>query len=162
LDKCENDSVGGVPRQIRRKKEDLPLEEQIPKKYHEYLSIFSEKEASRFPPSRKWDHKIDLKPEFELKTCKVYNLTPEEQVEQDKFLKENLEKGYIRPSESSMASPMFFVAKKDERPGDRKLCPCQDYRRLNDATIKNTYPLPLISEIMDKLQGAKYFTKLDI
>jgi hypothetical protein len=144
------------------KKEDLPLEEQIPKEYHEYLSIFSEKEASRFPPSRKWDHKIDLKPEFEPKSCKVYNLTPEEQVEQDKFLKENLEKGYIRPSESSMASPMFFVAKKDDRPGDRKLRPCQDYRRLNDATIKNTYPLPLISEIMDKLQGAKYFTKLDI
>ena len=56
-----------------------------------------------------------------------------------------------------MASPFFFVKKKD-----RKLRPCQDYRYLNDWTIKNAYPLPLISEIMDKLKGAKYFTKLDV
>ena len=144
------------------KKEDLPLKDQIPPEYHDYLSIFDEKEANRFPPSRKWDHKIDLKPGFEPKSFKAYNLTPEEQIEQDKFLKDNLEKGYIRPSDSPMASPLFFVAKKDDRPGDRKLRPCQDYRHLNDGTIKNAYPLPLISEIMDKLNGAKYFTKLDI
>src|SRR5271169_2441711 len=56
-----------------------------------------------------------------------------------------------------MASPFFFVAKKDG-----KLHPCQDYRYLNDGTIKNAYPLPLISEIMDKLDRAKYFTKLDV
>ena len=56
-----------------------------------------------------------------------------------------------------MASPFFFVKKKDG-----KLRPCQDYRYLNDWTIKNAYPLPLISEIMDKLKGAKYFTKLDV
>ena len=56
-----------------------------------------------------------------------------------------------------MASPFFFVKKKDG-----KLRPCQDYRYLNDWTIKNAYPLPLISKIMDKLKGAKYFTKLDI
>ena len=64
---------------------------------------------------------------------------------------------YIGPSQLPMASPFFFVAKKD-----RKLWPCQDYRYLNDWIIKNRYPLPLISEIMDKLKGAKYFTKLDI
>ena len=56
-----------------------------------------------------------------------------------------------------MASPFFFVSKKD-----RKLQPCQDYRYFNDWTIKNPYPLPLISDIMDKLKGAKYFTKMDI
>jgi hypothetical protein len=56
-----------------------------------------------------------------------------------------------------MASPFFFVKKKDG-----KLRPCQDYQYLNDFTIKNAYPLPLISEIMDKLKGAKYFTKLDV
>ena len=82
---------------------------------------------------------------------------PEEQIEQDKFLKENLKKGYIRPSQSPMASPFFFVKKKDG-----KLRPCQDYQYLNDFTIKNAYPLPLISEIMDKLKGAKYFMKLDV
>jgi len=57
-----------------------------------------------------------------------------------------------------MASPFFFVSKKDAG----KLRPCQDYWYLNEWTIKNAYPLPLISEIIDKLKGARYFTKLDI
>ena len=56
-----------------------------------------------------------------------------------------------------MASPFFFVSKKDG-----KLRPCQDYCYLNNWTIKNSYPLPLISNILDKLKGAKYFTKLDV
>ena len=77
-------------------------------------------------------------------------LTPQEQIELDKFLKENLEKGYIRPSQSPMASPFFFVDKKDG-----KLRPCQDYRYLNKHTVKNAYPLPLITELLDKLKGAK-------
>jgi hypothetical protein len=98
-----------------------------------------------------------MKEGFEPKSFKNYNLTLAEQLELDKFLKENLEKGYIRPSQSPMASPFFFVSKKDG-----KLRPCQDYRYLNDWTIKHSYPLPLISEIMDKLKGAKYFTKLDV
>jgi len=57
-----------------------------------------------------------------------------------------------------MASPFFFVSKKDAG----KLRPCQDYRYLNEWTIKNAYLLPLISEIIDKLKGARYFTKLDV
>src|SRR5271163_3875397 len=95
-----------------------------------------------------------MKDDFEPKSFKMYNLTPEEQIELDKFLKENLEKGYIRLSESPMASPFFFVKKKDAK----QLRPCQDYRYLNEWTRKNAYPLPLISEIMDKLKDAKYFT----
>ena len=54
-----------------------------------------------------------MKEGFELKLFKNYNLTPAEQIKLDKFLKENLEKGYIRPSQSPMASPFFFVNKKD-------------------------------------------------
>jgi hypothetical protein len=56
-----------------------------------------------------------------------------------------------------MASPFFFIKKKDG-----SLRPVQDYRKLNELTIKNRYPLPLISELVDSLQNAKYFTKLDI
>ena len=100
---------------------------------------------------------LGMKPGFEPKSFKNYNLTPAEQEELDKFLKENLEKGYIQKSESPMASPFFFVKKRDG-----KLRPCQDYWFLNDWTIKNVYPLPLISEIMDKLKGTKYFTKLNV
>jgi Reverse transcriptase (RNA-dependent DNA polymerase) len=98
-----------------------------------------------------------MKSGFKPKSFKTYNLTPEEQVELDKFLKENLDKGYIKPSQSPMASPFFFVKKKDG-----KLRPCQDYRYLNDWTVKNAYSLPLISKIMDKIKGAKFFTKFDV
>jgi len=60
-----------------------------------------------------WDHAINLKDDFIPKDCKVYPLTVLEQAELDKFLKENLEKGYIQPSKSPMASPFFFINKKD-------------------------------------------------
>jgi hypothetical protein len=82
---------------------------------------------------------------------------PKEQKEMDKFIKDNLDKGYIRPSQSPMASPTFFIKKKDGG-----LWPCQDYQYLNDWTIKNAYPFPLISELMNKIKDAKYFTKLDV
>jgi transposase InsO family protein len=87
----------------------------------------------------------------------VYPLSPSEQKELDAFLKENLESGRIRPSKSPMASPVFFIKKKD---GALRLV--QDYRALNAITVKNKYPLPLISELVEKLRGAKYFTKLDV
>ena len=138
-------------------KAEIALEDQIPREYHEFLDIFDEKKADRFPDPRPWDHKIEMKEGFVPKAFKAYNLTPEEQTELDKFLKDNLEKRYIRPSQSPMATPFFFVKKKDG-----KLRPCQDYRYLNEWTIKNAYPLPLISELMDKIKGAKYFTKLDV
>ena len=75
----------------------------------------------------------------------------------DVFLEENLRSGRIRPSNSPMASPFFFIKK-----ADGSLRPVQDYRKLNDFTIKNRYPLPLIQELVDKLRGARHSTKLDI
>ena len=138
-------------------KDNFLLTEQIPEEYHEFIRVFDEEEANRFPESQVWDHRIELKEGFQPKSFKNYNLTPEEQRELDAFLKENLEKGYIQPSKSPMATPFFFVKKKDG-----KLRPCQDYRYLNEWTIKNAYPLPLISELMDKIKDGKYFTKLDI
>ncbi|KAI5116221.1 hypothetical protein M0805_007046 [Coniferiporia weirii] len=129
----------------------------IPSQYHKHLHIFQKKAAERFPISRPYDHAIDLKPDFLPRDCKLYPLSPKEQLALDQFLEENLQKGYIRPSKSPMASPFFFVGKKDN-----ELRACQDYHALNEGTIKNAYPLPLISELMDKLKGAKYFTKLDL
>jgi transposase InsO family protein len=146
-----------IQAEINSKKKILPLEEQIPVEFHEFLDVFSEEKAARFPEPRSWDHKIEMKEGFVPKSFKTYNLTPQEQIELDKFLKENLDKGYIRPSQSPMASPFFFVDKKDG-----KLRPCQDYRYLNEHTIKNAYPLPLITELLDKLKGARRFTKLDV
>ena len=104
-------------------------------------------------------HDTIKKPGFEPQSFKSYNLTPEEHEQQEEFIRENLKKGYIWPSKSPMASPFFFVSKKD-----RRLRPTQDYQYLNQWTIKNAHPLPLISDIMDKIKasGAKYFTKFDI
>jgi hypothetical protein len=87
--------------------------ELVPEEYHKYLDIFNKEKAHQFPESRPWDHKIEMKEGFEPKSFKNYNLTLAEQNKLDKFLKENLEKGYIRPSQSPMASPFFFVSKKD-------------------------------------------------
>ncbi len=75
----------------------------------------------------------------------------------DEFLEENIHTGRIWPSISPMASSFFFVKKKDG-----SLWPVQDYRKLNDMTIKNRYPLPLIQELIDKLKEAKCFTKMDV
>ena len=104
------------------KEKELSVTEIVPPEYHEFLDVFDEQKANWFLESRPWDHKIEKKEGFEPRFFKNYNLTLEEQVELDSFLKENLEKGYIRPSQSPMASPFFFVKKKDG-----KLRPCQDY-----------------------------------
>src|ERR1700678_2695024 len=95
------------------KKANKTDKELVPEEFHDYLDIFSEEKANRFPKPQSWDHKIEMKEGFEPKSFKNYNLIPAEQIELDKFLKENLEKGYIRPSQSPMASPFFFVSKKD-------------------------------------------------
>ncbi|ESK80973.1 reverse transcriptase-rnase h-integrase [Moniliophthora roreri MCA 2997] len=97
-----------------------------------YRDRFEKGKAERFPPSQTYDHAIDLKPDFVPRNCKLYPLSPMEQEEQDKFLEENLRKGYIRKSKSPMASPFFFVAKKEKG----ALRPTQDYRELNKGTDK--------------------------
>ena len=130
----------------------------LPERYNEFQSVFDKATSERLPEHKSWDHAIDLKPDFVPRDCKVYPLTLEEQNKLDEFLEENLRKGYIRPSKSPMASPFFFISKKDSS----NLRSIQDYRRLNEGTIKNRYPLPLVSDLLDKLKGAKYFTKLDM
>jgi hypothetical protein len=124
---CKTNIATELAIEENNKKQDKTDEQLVPAEYHEYLDIFSEEKAHRFPESRPWDHKIEMKEGFEPKSFKNYNHTLAEQLELDKFLKENLEKGYIWPSQSPMASPFFFVSKKDG-----KLQPCQDYRYLND------------------------------
>ncbi|KAJ3533934.1 hypothetical protein NMY22_g7130 [Coprinellus aureogranulatus] len=134
------------------------FEEMVPPWYRQHAHVFSEKESERLPEHQLWDHAIDFLPDAPptLRT-KVYPMSPNEQQELIRFLEENLQKGYIRPSKSPLASPVFFVKKKDG-----KLRFVQDYRKLNEITVKNRYPLPLVSDIINRLQGAKYFSKFDV
>ena len=75
----------------------------------------------------------------------------------DKFLQEQQESNYIRPSKSSYAAPLFFVGKKD---GDVR--PVQDYQVLNSYTVKNNHPLPLISKLIDRVAKVLLFSKVDV
>jgi len=119
--------------------------------------VFTKEDFDILPEHRKWDHAIELIPGAEPKSSKVYPLSPLEQAELDTFLEENLRTGRIQPFKSPIAAPVFFIKKKD---GSLQLV--QDYRALNAITIKNRYPLPLISELVSQLRRAKYFTKLDV
>ena len=96
-------------------KKEKTLNEMLPTEVLDYKDIFDKQTAECFPESRPWDHTIDLKEDFVPKDCKIYPLSPPEQVELDKFIDENLAKGYIRPSKSPMASLFFFVDKKDRK-----------------------------------------------
>jgi len=130
----------------------------VPDRYvKDFGPIFEKEEFDELPPRRKWDHAIEMKEDSTPFTSKIYPLSKDEQQELDGFIEEHLRSGRIRPSKSPMASPFFFVKKKDGR-----LRPVQDYCRLNAMTVKNRYPLPLISEVIDKLSGARYFTKFDV
>jgi hypothetical protein len=133
-------------------------EAELPKEYQEYARLFSDEAADRFPPSREWDHTIDLKPGApDALDCKVYPMTRTEDTALEKFLDEMVAKGYIRPSKSPYASPFFFIKKKDG-----KLRPVQDYRRLNSHTVRNQYPLLLIAQLISDLSGAHIFSKVDV
>ena len=86
----------------------------VPPQYHQHAKVFSETAAHRFPDSREWDHAIDLKADApSTLDCKVYPLSPGEDIALQTFLSENLTKGYIRPSKSPYAFPFFFIKKKN-------------------------------------------------
>jgi len=109
------------------------------------------------PVRKTWDHAIELKERFTPRKGKVYLLSREEREEVQAFMEDQLQKGYIRPSKSLQTSPIHFVAKKD---GKRRIV--QDYRHINQWTVKNGYPLPLIADILDRVGKRKVFTKLDL
>ncbi|KIN99403.1 hypothetical protein M404DRAFT_30463 [Pisolithus tinctorius Marx 270] len=132
-------------------------EELVPKEYHQYLKVFSKEELKRMPLRKPWDHAIDLKETFTPKRGRLIPLSVEEQKEVLDCLEDQLRKGYIHPSKSPQTLPVFFVPKKD---GKKRMV--QDYRYLNEHTVKNAYPLPLISQLVDKLKGCKLFTKMDL
>ena len=157
--------VGGEPPTIRTTATELAIAAQqytkaaeIPEEYRRFAKVFNEEESQRFPPPRDFNHAITLKPGApDSISCKVYPMTQEEDVALDLWIDEQLEKGYIEPSISPYASSFFFIKKKDG-----KLRPVQDYRTINSYTVRNQYPLPLISNLIRDLGGAHLYTKFDV
>ena len=87
----------------------------------------------------------------------MYLLSREEREEVREFIQEQLRKGYIRLSKLPQMASVFFVGKKN---GKKRMV--QDYRYLNEWTIKNDYPLPLISDLIENIGTKKVFTKMDL
>jgi len=98
-----------------------------------------------------------VKEGFILRKGKVYLLSREEREEVREFVKKQLRKGYIWLSKLLQTVLVFFVGKKD---GKKRMV--QDYRYLNEWTVKNNYPLPLISDVLENIGTKKVFMKIDL
>lgn len=121
----------------------------------EYKDVF---ESLKGPPPTRGDaFTIEIEPRVAPVSKAPYRLAPAEMAELKRQLEDLTDKGFIRPSSSPWGAPVLFVKKKD---GSFRLC--IDYRGLNKVTIKNKYPLPRIDELLDQLQGASWFSKIDL
>ena len=133
------------------------IHKHVPAEYHDFAKLFSKSQGEKLHPHRPYDHRIPLKEGFTPPFGPLYSLSKTELIELRKWLEDNLSRGFIRASSSPAGAPILFIKKKD---GSLRLC--VDYRGLNEGTIKNRYPLPLIRETLMQLSKAKWFTALDI
>ena len=127
------------------------------KLYEEYSDVFPDDLPKCLPPKRHVDHKIDMVDGSSPIAKQAYRMSPKDLDELKKQLDDLISHGFIQPSISPYGAPVLFVKKKD---GSMRLC--IDYRALNKSTIKNSYPLPRIDELLDRLGGCKYFSKIDL
>ncbi|GJP48756.1 hypothetical protein CLOM_g8031 [Closterium sp. NIES-68] len=122
----------------------------------EYNEVF-EPIPEGLPPDRAVGHTIPVEPGKAPPFRPLYRLSPAEYEEAKLQIKDYLDKGWIEPSASPYGAPILFVHKKG---GGLRMC--VDYRALNKITIKNRYPLPRIEDLFDRLQGAQWFSALDL
>nr|XP_043629853.1 uncharacterized protein LOC122601150 [Erigeron canadensis] len=122
----------------------------------EFPDVFPD-DLPGLPPDREVEFHIDLIPGATPVAKAPYRLAPTEMKELMSQLQDLIDKGFIRPSSSPWGAPILFVKKKD---GSMRMC--IDYRELNKRTVKNKYPLPRIDDLFDQLQGASYFSKIDL
>jgi hypothetical protein len=126
----------------------------------EFQDVLPADLPQELPPRRPVDHKIEIEPGHNPPFKGIYRLSYDEQNELKTQLQYLLEKGFIQPSKSPYGAPVLFVRQPD---GDGwKMRLCVDYRALNKVTVKNRYPLPLISESLDRLRDARVFSKIDL
>ena len=125
--------------------------------YQKWTLLFQKEESAKaLSKHQPWNHEIRLESGKQFTFESIYTLFSKELKELRKYLKINERKEFVRKSQSSAEHPILFMSKKDE-----ELRPCVDYRKLNEITIKNRYSLFNIEELQDRLQGAKWFIKLN-
>jgi hypothetical protein len=142
---------GTVPMQMRNVSK-------VPDYKARFPRVFSEVAFQDLPLRRKWDHQINLVPGHSPLRGQCYPLAAREREALESFVEINLKSGRIQGSDSPYASPFFFRPKL----GSRELRGIQDYRCLNEITIKDRYPLPLIQDVLAKAQESKVFKKMDL
>jgi len=123
----------------------------VPQRFHKWIYIFGKKASEKMLMKKVWDHAIELNEEFVLRKEKVYPLSRKERRKVCKFIEEQLRKEYIKLSKLPQMALVFFIGKKD---GKKYMV--QDYQYLNKWTIKNNYPLLLISDIVENIGIKKY------
>jgi len=129
----------------------------IPAIYGDFVQVFTKTKAETLPPPRSNDHALDLEPGYNLPYGQIYNLLEFELTTLKACIEANLPNGFIQQSSSPVAAPILFGKMKD---GGLRLC--VDNRALNKATVKNRYPLLLISAVLDCVREARIFMKLDL
>lgn len=129
----------------------------VPCEYHDLGEVFCKTKATSLPPHCPYDCAIDLLPGTFPPKGRLYSLSGPEREAMETYINDSLAAGIVHPSSSPAGPGFFFVKKKD-----KSLRLCIDYRGLNDITVKNRYPLPLMTTTFELLQGAKVFTKLDL
>jgi hypothetical protein len=107
-------------------------------------------------------HAINVEPGTEPINTKPYRLPETQMSEVSKQVTKLLRDGIIEESVSPWNSPILVIPKKLDASGQPKSRLVVDYRMLNEKTIGNAYPLPDITEILDQLGQAKYFSSLDL
>jgi len=140
------------------KEPDKTNPEDLLKYIRPFTHLFNKKKFEKILERHEWDHKINLTEEAPKElNAKAYAMTLKEEEVLNQWLDKQLKAGLIVESKSRYAVPCFYIPKKDS-----SLQLVQDYRKLNQVTIKDKMPLPLIGEVIDKLKEAKYFNKLDL
>ncbi|MCO5596934.1 hypothetical protein L7F22_051005 [Adiantum nelumboides] len=125
--------------------------------YNSSVDCFSASYLSQLPPERPEDHAIDLVPGNSPQNRPPYKVSAAQQKEIMSQIEELLEKGLIQPNSSPFCSPVLLVQNNN---GSWRMC--IDYRALNKNTIKNRFPIPRIDDILDKLEGAAMFSRIDL
>ncbi|XP_024010582.1 uncharacterized protein LOC112085996, partial [Eutrema salsugineum] len=122
-----------------------------------YSDVFPEEIPPGLPPIRGIEHQIDLIPGAPLPNRAAYHVNPEEAKELEKQVQDLMSKGYICESLSPCAVPVLLVPKKD---GSWRMC--VDCRAINNITIKYRHPIPRLDDMLDELNGATIFSKIDL
>ncbi|XP_027127810.1 uncharacterized protein [Coffea arabica] len=159
LAKWRRKQAYGITAQLYVMEEGKKDTEVIPAEMKELLDRFDEVfvEPQGMPPRRSHDHSIPLKEGATPFQVRPYTCPYVQKSKIERLVREILQMGIIQPSNSHFASPVLLVKKKD---GSWRSC--VDYRQLNELTLKDKFPMPLIDELLDELHGSKYFTKIDL